>query len=1113
MGELYNLTNLEELFLDDTYITRSLLLNMQALSSLKILSLNRCKLSGTLPDLYLSNNELIGVLPPCMRNLTSLLVMDLSSNQLTGNIASSPLVDLISLQYLSFSSNQFQVPASFASFSNHTNLKLISCDHNELIPELNLQTSVPIFQLNFFSMSNCRSKTRTAQFPYFLHFQYDLRVLDMSDNNFGGQFPSWLLQNNTRLQRIYLKNNALEGPLELHYPLSNLSTVDISSNYMHGQSLEAICSNFPNLVNLIIAENGLTGGIPPCFENMTYLAYLDMSNNELSSALFELLPLFGSSLWFLKLSNNNFDGRMSPTFFNQTRFAYLYLDNNNFSGQIPDSISTNVFTSLLDISNNHFSGMLPRWLGNLSSVQAIDFSKNHFHGSIPGEICNLPGLQFFDLSENNLSDSIPSCTNLPKISHVHLYHNLFSGPLTYAFYNSSNLVTLDLRENQLTGTFPKWISSLPKLSVLLLKGNNFNGGLPAELCLLRQLSILDLSQNMFSGQLPSCLSNINFTAIWIKNETLSDKTSLETLEDTSSVSIGGRKLPQQGVDLIQRIMWPVISVEEVIEFTTKRGYYSYKGSILNLIIWKYARPACTKPVTQQSHRSNPPIVLQVEADRELDLSHNGLTGAIPQQLTELHSLAVFSVVYNNLSGKAPEMKGQFGTFDQTSYEGNPLLCGPLLEKKCFQEAQLPSGPGGSIHSQESDGFMDMEGFYISFGLSYTTVVVTIAAVLCINPHWRHAWFYFIEMFITTCNSLLVDSFDKLCQLGSTPNGHALSSWVEDSEDADCCKWRRVTCNATTRRVIQLSLGKTRGSELGELYRPAREWIVLIILLLFLNWTYYGSYACLMEERDALLQIKAWFGPIGAMVCQVGWTRMTMLIVANGAHGPLSYAFFNSSNLVTLDLRENQLTGTVPNWINRLSSLSVLLLKSNNFDGDLPVELCSLAQLSILDLSHYMLSGRLPACLSNINFTAIWIKNETLTDEITWDQTEDSSSVPIGRQKLPQQGMDLIHRLMWPVIIVDEVIEFTTKRGYYSYKGLNLNLMSGVDLSCNRFTGKIPPELGNMRGLRALNLSHNNPTGAIPPSFANLKEIESLDLSHNGPTGAIPQQLTQIHFLA
>ncbi|KAJ4839812.1 hypothetical protein Tsubulata_027068 [Turnera subulata] len=790
--ELYNLTNLEELFLDSTYIPRSLLLNVGALSSLKILSLNRCQLGGTLPDvglcelrkleqLYLSNNELAGVLPPCMRNMTSLLVMDLSSNQLMGNIASSPLVDLISLQYLSVSSNQFRVPASFASFSNHSNLKLISCDNNELIPELNLQTSAPLFQLNFFSMSNRRSETRKAQFPYFLYFQHDLRVLDLSGNNFAGEFPSWLLQNNTRLERLYLKNNAFVGSLQLHYPLSNLSTFDISSNYMHAQGLKAICSNFPNLVNLIIADNGLTGGIPPCFENMTHLAYVDMSNNKLSSALFELFPLFGSSLWFLKLSNNNFKGQMSPTFFNQTSFEYLYLDNNNFSGHIPNSLSTKVFPELLDISNNHFSGMLPRWFGNLSGIEAIDFSNNHFHGSFPGEICNLAELKFLDLSENNLSGSIPSCTNLPRISHVHLYHNLFSGPLTYGFYNSSNLVTLDLRENQLTGTIPNWINSLSKLSILLLKGNNFDGDLPVELCSLTQLSILDLSNNMFSGPLPSCLSNINFTAIWIKNETLSVKITAEKTEDIPLVTVGGQELPPQGMILIRRIMWPVISVEEVIEFTTKGGYYSYKGSILNLM--SGVDLSCNRftgeippelgnmrglRALNLSHNNLtgaiPTTFSNLKQTESLDLSHNGLTGAIPQQLTELHSLAVFSVAYNNLSGNTPEMKGQFGTFDQTSYEGNPLLCGPLLEKKCLQEAQLPSGPDGSIDSQESDGFMDMEGFYISFGLSYTTVVVTIAAVLCINSHWRRAWFYFIEMFITTCNSLFVDSFHKRPQV-------------------------------------------------------------------------------------------------------------------------------------------------------------------------------------------------------------------------------------------------------------------------------------------------------------------------------------------------------------
>ncbi|KAJ4829201.1 hypothetical protein Tsubulata_045472, partial [Turnera subulata] len=690
LQEFYNLTNLEELFLDGFYLPRSVLLSIGASSSLKILSLNQCNLSGTLPDLYLSGNELVGVLPPCLRNLSSLLVMDLSSNQFTGNIASSPLVGLISLQYLSCSSNQFRVPTLFASFYNQSDLKLISCDNSELILEPNLQTSTPVLQLNFFSMSNCTSETRKAEYPYFLYFQYDLRILDLSDYNFGGQFPSWLLQNNTRVKRLYLKNNALVGPLQLHYLVSNLSTIDISSNYMDGQTLKTICSFFPSLVNLIIADNHLTGGIPPCFANMSYLRYLDIANNRLSSGFLDFLPLLHSSLWFLKLSNNNFEGQISPTFFNQTRL-----------------------------------------------------------------------LEFLDLSENNLSGSIPSCTNLSRISHVHLYQNQFSGPLTYAFFNSTNLVTLDLRENQITGTVPNWISSLSKLSVLLLKDNNFHGDLPVELCLLRQLSILDLSQNMFSGRRPSCLSNINFMAFWIKKEAVSGKLSLDSGEDSSLLSIDRKKLAQQGINLIQRTLWPGISVEEVIEFTTKKFYYTYKNSILSYmsgVVLSCNRFTGEIPpelgnlrglrALNLSHNNLtgaiPPSFSNLKQIESLDLSHNGLGGGIPQQLTELYSLSVFSVAYNNLSGKTPEMKGQFAIFDQTSYEGIPLLCGPPLGNNCMEKSQLPSGLDDSSGNQEGDGFMDIGAFCISFELSYTTVVVTIATVLCINPYWRRLWFYFIE---------------------------------------------------------------------------------------------------------------------------------------------------------------------------------------------------------------------------------------------------------------------------------------------------------------------------------------------------------------------------------
>ncbi|KAJ4723431.1 Leucine-rich repeat receptor-like protein kinase family protein [Melia azedarach] len=65
----------------------------------------------------------------------------------------------------------------------------------------------------------------------------------------------------------------------------------------------------------------------------------------------------------------------------------------------------------------------------------------------------------------------------------------------------------------------------------------------------------------------------------------------------------------------------------------------------------------------------------------LDLSHNKLSGEIPQQLGELTALAVFDVSHNNLTGRIPGGT-QFTTFNRTSFDGNPGLCGEPLLRKC-----------------------------------------------------------------------------------------------------------------------------------------------------------------------------------------------------------------------------------------------------------------------------------------------------------------------------------------------------------------------------------------------------------------------------------------------
>jgi hypothetical protein len=92
------------------------------------------------------------------------------------------------------------------------------------------------------------------------------------------------------------------------------------------------------------------------------------------------------------------------------------------------------------------------------------------------------------------------------------------------------------------------------------------------------------------------------------------------------------------------------------------------------------------------------------------------------------------------------------------------------------------------------------------------------------------------------------------------------------------------------------------------------------------------------------------------------------------------------------------------------------------------------------------------------------------------------------------------------------VDLITKYRSDSYRGGILDLMSGLDLSCNKLTGRIPQELGELSSILALNLSYNHLTGSISQTFSNLTQLESLDLSHNNLSGKIPSELIDLYFL-
>ena len=131
------------------------------MTSLKVLDASSNQLTGNispnlcelvlLRELYIDNNDLRGSLPLCSANLTSLRVLDVSYNQLIENVSSS-LMHLISMEKLILSNNHFQIPISLEPLFNLSKLKTFDGEicaeteshYNSLTPKFQL-TSISFF--------------------------------------------------------------------------------------------------------------------------------------------------------------------------------------------------------------------------------------------------------------------------------------------------------------------------------------------------------------------------------------------------------------------------------------------------------------------------------------------------------------------------------------------------------------------------------------------------------------------------------------------------------------------------------------------------------------------------------------------------------------------------------------------------------------------------------------------------------------------------------------------------------------------------------------------------------------------------------------------------------
>ncbi|XP_044476864.1 putative receptor-like protein kinase At3g47110 [Mangifera indica] len=233
-------------------------------------------LSATLECFSASNCNIKGSIPTEVGNLHSLIILDLSQNDLNGFIPTT-MGNLQNLQGLWLNKNNL--------------LGFIPCELCKL-------HMVDKLQLNDNMLS--------GPIPTCMENLTSLRDLQLGSNKLNSSIPPslWTLQ---YILQVNLSSNSLSGFLSPGIQsLKVLKDLDLSKNLLSG-NIPTTLGDFQSLETLSLADNRFEGAIPNTFGALISLVSLDLSNNSLSGEI----PKSLEALTYLKnfnISVNNLQG-------------------------------------------------------------------------------------------------------------------------------------------------------------------------------------------------------------------------------------------------------------------------------------------------------------------------------------------------------------------------------------------------------------------------------------------------------------------------------------------------------------------------------------------------------------------------------------------------------------------------------------------------------------------------------------------------------------------------------------------------------------------------------------------------------------------------------------
>ncbi|XVF03653.1 hypothetical protein REPUB_Repub05bG0011700 [Reevesia pubescens] len=760
----------------------------------------------------------------------------------------------------------------------------------------------------------------------------------------------------------------------------------------------------------------------------------------------------------LNLASNDFSFSPIPSEFGQfTSLTHLNLSHSNVDGLVPSAMFSHLPKLVsLDLSNNfalrfeghnfeNFLGNLPQirelfldevimslvapasFLNLSSSIMSLNLDYNHLQGKLPEDIFRFPYLQKLKISSQSLLE-----VRFPKTNWSSPLRSLdFSGviflpeeaSLPSSIGNLRFLEVMDLHFSNLKGSIPESFGNLTRLTYLDLSYNNIIGELPSSFSNFNQLRYFDLSSNQLHGQIPGAFENLTkLFHLSLSFKQFSDHLpfSVFNLPNIVYLNMSQNKLvgslPSQvtGLSLLPKL--------------------DLSGNFLNGKIppWLFTLPSLfdlrlndnkfSGPIDQFEH---PAASLEY-----VYLQNNEIHGPIPSSVFKLVNLTHIDLSSNKLTG----ISEPHNLPKLNKLEGLYLSNNTLLSFKTRSNANYVLAPNLSLLNLSACNISEFPFFVrnleglTNLDLSYNKIRVIEA-----------------DMFSKLENLSFLDlSHNSELSLNTTlnlplPNLKSL---------------RLSSCNMTEfpdflRTLESLSeLDLSYSNIHGKISKGQSEgWHSLRSIDLSNNFlTDIEHYPWKNVET-----LNLGSNLLGGSVLVPPPSTRVFIVSKNRLKGKLPSSICSLKSLETLDLSENNLSGTLTDCLGAFSTtLKILDLRRNKFHGNIPDSFVEGNMLQTIDFSSNDLDGPLPKSLMNCSrLQVLNVGNNKIND-----------TFPHWLGALPLLEVFVLCSNNFHGLIIDS-----------NYGSLFPNLQI-FDLSSNDLDGPLPKSLMNCSELQVLNVGNN-----------------------------------------